>query len=1012
MSPKVDLGKKTRRLWMVKMPKYLSREFASNVHSHHEVGRIRIARDKNMKYEVKFVPSSSDEGNTPLEHRFITSGFSNQTLLPMKTHAEESNEFKKFVLLGRVVQKAECRPPSNDAYMKMKINHIEAVSKPQNKVITINRAEVKFKPSSVPTAEPSKKAEKSVRLSREELRDALFLAFEKNPHYKLVDLVRMTQQPPNFLKDFSGSSHNLGRITMRIDVDGLSVIFPYEFIYPEQYYYMLQLKRTLDARGHCLLEMPSGTGKTASLLSLVIAYVKAYPSQLEKLIYCSRTIPEISKVVEELRHLCDSYEKETGESLNIVGLAMSARKNMCIHPEVSKLRLGKIVDGHCLSLTSSFVRARRLDDPSIPCCNYFEEFMEEGVESALPRGVYNLDDLKAYGRRMGWCPYFVARHALLRADVIVYSYHYLLDPKIAELISKDLSRRSVVVFDEAHNIDNVCIESLSVTLKKRTIERCQENLESLQKFVKETKERDVAHLDREYKRLVEGLREAKHLRDTDKILANPVLPDDILEEAVPGSIRNAEHFIAFLRRFLNYVKHRMSSNSVMIENPAVFLSDVQIRTAIERKPLRFCSERLASLLRTLELSDTSNFAPLILLANFATLVSTYAKGFCLLFEPFDEKLPTVPNPVMTFSCMDASIAIRPVFHRFQSVLITSGTLSPLDMYPKILNFDPAVMASFSMTLARPCILPLIVAKGNDQITMTSKFEARDDTSVIRNYGTLLLELSRIVPDGIVCFFTSYMYMENTVAFWYKQGIIDRIMKNKLLFIETQDIIETSLALQNYIKACENGRGAILLSVARGKVSEGVDFSDHLGRAVVMLGVPYVYTESRIIRARLEYLRDQFNIKENDFLTFDAMRQAAQCVGRALRNKTDYGLMIFADKAFRVLNDGTVLQRYSRSDKREKLPKWIQEQLSASNLDLSIEEALQISRRWLRTMAQPFTQNDQLGISMLNQTQITDEQMKRKLTNEAYLMELQNHNFHSDEQISYRRTAASGFSTVP
>ncbi|KRY32953.1 TFIIH basal transcription factor complex helicase XPD subunit [Trichinella spiralis] len=999
MSPKVDLGKKTRRLWMVKMPKYLSREFASNVHSHHEVGRIRIARDKNMKYEVKFVPSSSDEGNTPLEHRFITSGFSNQTLLPMKTHAEESNEFKKFVLLGRVVQKAECRPPSNDAYMKMKINHIEAVSKPQNKVITINRAEVKFKPSSVPTAEPSKKAEKSVRLSREELRDALFLAFEKNPHYKLVDLVRMTQQPPNFLKDFSGSSHNLGRITMRIDVDGLSVIFPYEFIYPEQYYYMLQLKRTLDARGHCLLEMPSGTGKTASLLSLVIAYVKAYPSQLEKLIYCSRTIPEISKVVEELRHLCDSYEKETGESLNIVGLAMSARKNMCIHPEVSKLRLGKIVDGHCLSLTSSFVRARRLDDPSIPCCNYFEEFMEEGVESALPRGVYNLDDLKAYGRRMGWCPYFVARHALLRADVIVYSYHYLLDPKIAELISKDLSRRSVVVFDEAHNIDNVCIESLSVTLKKRTIERCQENLESLQKFVKETKERDVAHLDREYKRLVEGLREAKHLRDTDKILANPVLPDDILEEAVPGSIRNAEHFIAFLRRFLNYVKHRMSSNSVMIENPAVFLSDVQIRTAIERKPLRFCSERLASLLRTLELSDTSNFAPLILLANFATLVSTYAKGFCLLFEPFDEKLPTVPNPVMTFSCMDASIAIRP-------------TLSPLDMYPKILNFDPAVMASFSMTLARPCILPLIVAKGNDQITMTSKFEARDDTSVIRNYGTLLLELSRIVPDGIVCFFTSYMYMENTVAFWYKQGIIDRIMKNKLLFIETQDIIETSLALQNYIKACENGRGAILLSVARGKVSEGVDFSDHLGRAVVMLGVPYVYTESRIIRARLEYLRDQFNIKENDFLTFDAMRQAAQCVGRALRNKTDYGLMIFADKAFRVLNDGTVLQRYSRSDKREKLPKWIQEQLSASNLDLSIEEALQISRRWLRTMAQPFTQNDQLGISMLNQTQITDEQMKRKLTNEAYLMELQNHNFHSDEQISYRRTAASGFSTVP
>ena len=52
----------------------------------------------------------------------------------------------------------------------------------------------------------------------------------------------------------------------------------------------------------------------------------------------------------------------------------------------------------------------------------------------------------------------------------------------------------------------------------------------------------------------------------------------------------------------------------------------------------------------------------------------------------------------------------------------------------------------------------------------------------------------------------------------------------------------------------------------------------------------------IFQARLEYLREQFHIRENDFLTFDAMRHAAQCVGRALRGKTDYGVMVFADKA--------------------------------------------------------------------------------------------------------------------
>ena len=49
------------------------------------------------------------------------------------------------------------------------------------------------------------------------------------------------------------------------------------------------------------------------------------------------------------------------------------------------------------------------------------------------------------------------------------------------------------------------------------------------------------------------------------------------------------------------------------------------------------------------------------------------------------------------------------------------------------------------------------------------------------------------------------------------------------------------------------------------------------------------------QARLEYLREHFQIRENDFLTFDAMRHAAQCVGRCLRGKTDYGVMVFADK---------------------------------------------------------------------------------------------------------------------
>ena len=41
---------------------------------------------------------------------------------------------------------------------------------------------------------------------------------------------------------------------------------------------------------------------------------------------------------------------------------------------------------------------------------------------------------------------------LASVSVVIYSFHYLLDPKVAEQVSKEMSKDSIVVFDEAHNI--------------------------------------------------------------------------------------------------------------------------------------------------------------------------------------------------------------------------------------------------------------------------------------------------------------------------------------------------------------------------------------------------------------------------------------------------------------------------------------------------------------------------------------------------------------------------------
>ncbi|GAA6064387.1 hypothetical protein JCM10212_002920, partial [Sporobolomyces blumeae] len=464
------------------------------------------------------------------------------------------------------------------------------------------------------------------------------------------------------------------------------------------------------------------------------------------------------------------------------------------------------------------------------------------------------------------------------------------------------------------------------------------------------KANDAERLEDEYRKLVEGLQggsgeddEQRAIEDED-FMANPVLPAELLQEAIPGNIRRAEHFTAFLARFVEYLKTRMRVLHVVAETPLSFLQHLKDITFIERKPLKFCAERLSSLVRTLQLTRIDEYSSLQKVAAFATLVATYHEGFRLLLEPFETDNATVPNPVFHLVCLDASLAIKPVFERFSSVVITSGTLSPLDMYPRMLGFEATVLESYVMTLTRDCFLPLVVTRGSDQVEISSRFEVRNDPAVVRNFGTLLVEYCKAVPDGVVAFFPSYLYMESIVSAWNEMGILNEVLKHKLIFIETPDAVETSAALENYRRACDNGRGACLLSVARGKVSEGIDFDHNYGRAVIMFGIPYQYTESRILKARLEYLRDTYRIRENDFLTFDAMRHAAQCVGRVLRGKTDYGLMIFADK------------RFAKVDKRNKLPKWIGQYIKESDTNLATDVAIAHSKRFLRMMAQPFEQS--------------------------------------------------------
>src|SRR6266480_7102227 len=113
-------------------------------------------------------------------------------------------------------------------------------------------------------------------------------------------------------------------------------------------------------------------------------------------------------------------------------------------------------------------------------------------------------------------------------NFIIYSYHYLLDPKIAERVSKELSKDCIVVFDEAHNIDNVCIESLSIDLTEDSLRKAARGATNLERKIEEMKSTDAQKLQEEYEKLVAGLRDADESRQEDSFMANPGILHQIL----------------------------------------------------------------------------------------------------------------------------------------------------------------------------------------------------------------------------------------------------------------------------------------------------------------------------------------------------------------------------------------------------------------------------------------------------------------------------------------------------
>ena len=62
----------------------------------------------------------------------------------------------------------------------------------------------------------------------------------------------------------------------------------------------------------------------------------------------------------------------------------------------------------------------------------------------------------------------------------------------------------------------------------------------------------------EFNSLLQGLSAGGGANGTDAaVFANPVLPPDLVDEAIPGNIRKAQNFISVMRRVVHHLKERL-----------------------------------------------------------------------------------------------------------------------------------------------------------------------------------------------------------------------------------------------------------------------------------------------------------------------------------------------------------------------------------------------------------------------------------------------------------------------
>ncbi|ETB59453.1 hypothetical protein YYC_02935 [Plasmodium yoelii 17X] len=763
-------------------------------------------------------------------------------------------------------------------------------------------------------------------------------------------------------------------VTHRYTINDVEVCFPYE-LYDCQYNYMLSVLNALKKKENAILESPTGTGKTLCLLCASISYLvnvlekkghfnesinirenksnvsfgfkendngpkKAIKADYPKIIYASRTHSQLKQVIKELKNV---YFIKNNEKYKLLTTILGSRDQLCVH-NISYNYKGTMLNNMCK-------RVRKSGE-----CMYHNGLKHLYKYKHLfttPMDVETLNEIgkgnNSVGQNIHFCPFYATREIQNECHVILLPYNYLFEENTRRILKLDLEN-CIIIIDEGHNIENVAEEAVSFKIRDSDLNLFLESikatltiLEKVNDIDKEIQEKinvdELFILNRSINSLITWLdnerlerNDKKKIKERHKTYEGNKIFDIFENNNINISKSNFENFnnllsnmIELLNKYINDFKlSQMDVKNVnkyiaTIDNVkkafSILFSDI-VKNCIEYFQLYINEEKV--------LYNDS---------NDPNKVYDHMKKFTKIKTKigYDNQNNYTMSKTISLLCFSATASLCGIIkEKVNSIIVTSGTLSPVEPFSKQLSGS---YFSFHHILENDHVIKShqlfvgCMTHYNNQLLL-STYENRSNENYIKALGNCIFDIIACIPFGVLIFFSSYSSMTETVATWKKLKIFDKINSYKTIFVEPNkaaDLKDILFQYENIIK--KKRKGAILMGVCRGKISEGIDFKDDCCRGVIICGLPYgnVY-DSKIIFKR-EFLdnfkseitesnnssetnNDNNTSKGNKWYNEEAMRSINQSIGRVIRHKDDYGAILFLDS------------RFSNNQRIKEISKWV------------------------------------------------------------------------------------------